>query len=75
MVDLDWLTNFLEHFVYATDKTSYGRKRSKIPGHEIPCQDKWMKLSADINYPQFINSILDFEYGASCTKGPISFKS
>ena len=58
MVDLDWLTNFLEHFVYATDKTSYGWKRSEIPGHEIPgheipAQDKRTKLgSADINYPQ-----------------------
>ena len=57
MVDLDLLTNFLEHFVYATDKTSYGWKRSEIPcheipGHEIPRQDKWTKLcSADIIYP------------------------
>ena len=74
MVDL--LTDFLEHFVYATDKTSYGWKRSEIHGHEIPDQDKWAKLgSADINYPQSTNFILDFEYGANCTKGPISFES
>ena len=52
MVDLDLLTNFLEHFVYATDKTSYGWKRSEIPGHEISGQDKWANLcSADIILP------------------------